>query len=251
MTEPALPEDLIEGRRTPMFDASSLPGPLATSHRTTVWAEIRVVSGGVRYVDLDGPAPRDIRLEPGDTAVIAPGTAHVIEPSTDATFWLHFYRQPDAPLIPGVRTANAMNRSGPWQHRDRDLDSPDEIFEMVTRQYVDIVQDELLQPYFTFGPGYIDWQAHIGLVADYWCHVLLYAPSYEIDTIANHRHLHDQKAFTPTAFDRWLQVFDDTVDGGWSGPNATAAKKRAIGVAWAMAKRILGSGVWDPHRPGD
>ena len=247
MTELALPEDLIEGRRTPLFDASSLPGPLATSHRTTVWAELRVVTGSVRYVDLDGTAPRDIRLDPGDNAVIAPGIGHVIEPSTDATFWLQFFRRSDAPLVPGVDAPTADDRGGPWQHRGVDLDTPDEIFEMVTRQYVDVVQDELLQPYFTFGPGYVDWQAHIGLVADYWCHVLLYAPGYEIDTIANHRRFHEQRAFTPSAFDRWLQVFDDTVDGGWSGPNATAAKKHAIGVAWAMAKRTLGPGVWDPH----
>lgn len=61
------------------------------------------------------------------------------------------------------------------EHRGRDLDTPDEIFEMVTRQYVDVVQDDFLQPCFNFGPGFIDWQAHIESVTDYWCHVVLYA----------------------------------------------------------------------------
>ncbi len=121
---------------------------------------------------------------------------------------------------------------------------------MVTRQYVDVIQDALLQPYFDFGPGFIDWQAHIGAVADYWCHVVLYAPDYEIDVIESHRHLHQRDPFTPELFDRWLQIFHDTVDGGWSGPHATTAKKRATGTAWAMAQRLLGHGVWRPteHR---
>ena len=76
--------------------------------------------------------------------------------------------------------------------------------------------------------------------------VVLYAPDYEIDTIENHRPLHQHDPFTPELFDRWLQIFDDTVDGGWTGTHATIAKKRAAGMAWAMASRFLGKGVWRP-----
>ena len=115
---------------------------------------------------------------------------------------------------------------------------------MVTRQYADVVQDDLLQPYFDLGPEFIDWQAHIGAVTDYWCHVLLYAPGYDIDVIESHRHLHEHAAFTPELFDRWLQIFCDTVDAGWTGQHATTAKKRATGMAWAMAQRFLGKGAW-------
>lgn len=52
-------------------------------------------------------------------------------------------------------------------------------------------------------------------------------------------------------FERWLQIFHDTVNGGWSGLHATTANKRATGMAWAMAQRFLGHGVWRPneHRP--
>ena len=250
MDEPTLPAGLIEARRTPLFNYLSLPEPLVESHRTTVRAEIRVQSGGVRYTDLEGDSPRDVRLEAGDRAVIVPGVEHQVEPSTDARFYIQFFRQPGAAMIPGPVHVDTPNRFGPWVHRRRDLDTPAEIFEMVTRQYVDVGQDDLLQPYFNFGPGFIDWQAHIGTVTDYWCHVLLYAPGYEIDVIESHRHLHDRAPFTPELFDRWLQIFHDTVDGGWSGPQAATANKRATGMAWAMAQRFIGKGVWRPaqHR---
>ncbi len=246
MGEPTIPDRLVEARRTPLFDAASLPDELARSHRTTVWAEIRVQAGSVRYVDFVGDEARDDRLAAGHSAVIEPGIEHYVEPSTDARFYIQFFREADDAIVPGVEHVDDLDRSGPWEHRGRDLDSEGEIVEMVTRQYVDVGQDELLKPYFDFGPGFIDWQAHIRTVADYWCHVLLFAPGYAIDTIENHRHLHDTAPFTPELFDRWLQVFHDAVDGGWTGPKATIAKKRATGMAWAMAQRFLGHGVWQP-----
>lgn len=246
MGEPTLPTQLVEARRTPLFDFESLPEALTTSHRTTVWAKLRVQDGSVQYIDLEGDAPRSERLDAGDSAVIVPGVEHQVEPSTDARFYIQFFREPDAPLVPGVVEVDSVERSGPWTHRGRDLDTEAEIAEMVTRQYVDVGQDDLLKPYFDFGPDFIDWQAHIRSVADYWCHVLLYAPGYDIDTIESHRHLHDSSPFTPALFDRWLQVFHDTVDGGWTGPKATDANKRASGMAWAMAQRFLGHGVWRP-----
>lgn len=250
MGEPTLPTQLVEARRTPLFEVATLPDALASSHRTTVWAELRVQDGSVRYIDLEGDAPRDERLDAGDSAVIVPGVEHHVEPSTDARFYVQFFREPDAAIVPGVVHVDSLDRSGPWTHRGRDLDTEDEIVELVTRQYVDVGQDDLLQPYFDFGPGFIDWQAHIRTVADYWCHVLLYAPGYEIDTIENHRRLHNSEPFTPELFDRWLQVFQDTVNGGWVGPKADAANKRATGMAWAMAQRFLGHGAWRPadHR---
>jgi len=250
MDEPTLPVGLVEARHTPLFDYQSLPDALTKSHRTTVWAELWVQAGSVRYIDLEDSSPRDVRLDPGDSVVIVPGVEHQVEPSTDAKFFVQFYREPGAAMIPGTVPVDSRRRSGPWERRGRDLDTPEEILEMVTRQYVDVVQDELLEPYFNFAPGFIDWQAHIGTVTDYWSHVVLYAPDYDIDVIENHRHLHDRAPFTPELFDRWLQIFHDTVDGGWAGPKATTANKRATGMAWSMAQRFLGKGVWRPaaHR---
>jgi tellurite resistance-related uncharacterized protein len=185
MTEPTLPAELVEARRTPLFDFASLPDQLAESHRTTVWAELIVQSGTVRYTDLQGDTPRDMGLGAGDTAVIEPGIEHRVEPATDATFFIQFYRMPDAPLVPGQVSADSRRRSGPWEHRARDLDTTEEISEMVIRQYVDVVQHDLLEPYFGLAPGFIDWH-----------------------------------------------------------------KKRATGMAWAMAQRFLGTGTWRPaqHR---
>ena len=244
MAELLLPERLVEGRHTPLFDADMVPEPLAAVHRTTVWATLHVRAGSVRYVDLVGADARDLCLDAGDSVVIAPGVDHQIEPSTDASFFVQFYREPSASPIGEAPplAAGSGRKAGPWVMRGGDLDSPEEIFEMVTRQYADVVQDDLLAPYFSFESDTTDWQAHIASVTDYWLHVVLLAPDYEIDVIEGHRHLHEHSAFTPELFDRWLQIFVDTVDGGWTGPNASWAKKRSTGMARAMASRHLGKG---------
>lgn len=248
MADRTLPAGVVPGRRTPLFDAGTVPEPLAAVHRTTVWATLHINEGSVRYVDLEGEDRRDVRLETGGSVVIAPTVAHQIEQSTDAKFFVQFYREPGTAPIgqPAPLEAGTNRHSGPWTRRATDLDSPEEIFELVTRQYADVVQDDLLAPYFTFGPGYLDWQAHIGLVTDYWMHVVLLTPDYDIDILEGHRDVHEHQAFTPELFDRWLQIFTDTVDGGWIGPNASLAKKRATGMSRAMAIRYLGKGAWTP-----
>jgi len=85
---PILPLGLDKARHTPMFTLESLPGALVASHRTTVWAELHVQTGSVRYIDLEGETRRDIRVDAGQTAVIVPGIAHRVEPSTDAAFFV-------------------------------------------------------------------------------------------------------------------------------------------------------------------
>ena len=46
----------------------------------------------------------------------------------DAVFYIQFFRERDAPMVPGVAQVDVPNRAGPWEHRGRDLDSAEEIF---------------------------------------------------------------------------------------------------------------------------
>ena len=113
MDEPKLPAQLVEARRTPLFDFAMVPDALSDSHRTTVWAELRVQAGTVRYLNLEGDVPRDERLEAGDSTVIVPRIEHQVEPSTDARFYVQFFREPDAEMVPAVVSVDSLNRSGP------------------------------------------------------------------------------------------------------------------------------------------
>jgi len=248
MTEPTLPPDLVEARRTPLFDFSTLPTPLAESHRTTVWAELVVQAGSVRYVDLDGAADRDLGLGPGDTAVIEPGV------DTSRTFDRRVVLHPVLPQArsaararcrcssrggaPSVRAVGAARHRSRHPRRDLRDGHP-----AVRRHRAGPAPRALLhgesQSHRLAGPHRNGDRLLVPRTA--------VCTGYDIDVIEAHRPIHDRDPFSPEVFDRWLETFFDTVDGGWVGPQAGRAKKRATGMAWSMAERLLGTGVWRPR----
>ena len=52
--------------------------------------------------------------------------------------------------------------------------------------------------------------------------------------------VHDECAFTPAHFDRWLSLFHDTVELGWTGPNAERALLLAENVARVHSRELIG-----------
>ncbi len=102
MSDRSLPSQLQPARRTPLFDRDSVPPALLKAHRTSVWAELHVQIGRVRYVDLEGESPRDEWLDSGDHVVVPPDVEHRVELSTDAAFSIQFFTEPDAAVVPAA-----------------------------------------------------------------------------------------------------------------------------------------------------
>jgi len=133
-----------------------------------------------------------------------------------------------------------MTRTKPVEHRGRDLDTRAEIGEFVTRFYREVAQDDRLHPYFE-NIAHVDWHAHTLDLTDFWTGVLLDEPHSEADEVIEaHRWLHDTAPFDVALFDRWLEIFDTTLDDGWTGLVTEQARRRGHGFAWAMAKRLTG-----------
>lgn len=133
-----------------------------------------------------------------------------------------------------------MTRERPHEHRERDLDSREEIAEFVTRFYRDIAQDDRFHLYFDT-IAHVDWHAHTLDLTDFWAGLLLGEPHREADDVIEaHRWLHDAAPFDTELFGRWLEILDVTLEG-WSGPLTHQARRRGHGYAWAMAKRLTGS----------
>lgn len=140
-----------------------------------------------------------------------------------------------------------MSAAGPGPHTGHDLDSRDQIAELVTRFYRQIAQDERFHHWFGTIAG-VDWHAHVGDLTDYWAGLLLDAEPHRpaAEVIEAHRWLNDADPFDAELFERWLEIFDTTLDAGWSGPLTETARRRAHGIAWAMAKRLMGSATRQP-----
>lgn len=82
----------------------------------------------------------------------------------------------------------------------------------------------------------VDWPKHLPIMYDFWEFLLLNGKNYHGNPIEKHFSLHAQHPLTAAHFDRWLELFQATVDELFSGAVADDAKSRAAAIA----------GVWKP-----
>ena len=120
----------------------------------------------------------------------------------------------------------------------RDLDSRAEIHDLVIDFYREIVFDPDLGPIFE-EVAEVDWAEHIPKLIDFWARVLLGEPGYDGFVLAVHEHVHHLQALRLEHFDRWFELFAESVDARWHGPYADAAKDHANRMAGTLARRIL------------
>jgi hemoglobin len=122
---------------------------------------------------------------------------------------------------------------------DRDLDSPEEIAEMVRRFYADVAQDELLGPLFN-DVARVDWSEHLPKLTAFWCRALLGLSGYVGNPFQAHERIHSQQPFTAAHFERWLSLFHETLELGWTGPRADRAAELADNVARVHSGQLTG-----------
>jgi hemoglobin len=131
-----------------------------------------------------------------------------------------------------------MSTSQPRPAPTGDLEAPADVAEMVRRFYGDVAQDDLLGPMFN-DVAHVDWSAHLPKLTAFWCRVLFGTPGYSGNPFQAHSLVHAQRAFTAAHFERWLDLFAETVDEGWFGPNADRVKALAANVASVHGERLL------------
>ena len=131
---------------------------------------------------------------------------------------------------PGVRA------SPPAPAPVRDLRDADDVDGFVRAFYRRAAMDDVLGP--VFEAAGVDWSVHIPTLIEFWSWQLFGVPGYEGHPLLAHRHLQAATPFRPAHYERWLEIFDDTIDERFIGPTAEAAKARARKMAAAM-RRLL------------
>jgi hemoglobin len=120
-----------------------------------------------------------------------------------------------------------------------DLSDASEVAEMVRRFYVEVAQDDLLGPVFN-DVARVDWAEHLPKLTAFWCRMLLGIEGYRGNALQAHRRIHARSPFTTEQFDRWLEVFHETIDLGWRGPIADHAKALAVNIARVHHAQLVG-----------
>lgn len=114
-----------------------------------------------------------------------------------------------------------------------DLQGLEDIKLMVNDFYERVAQDSLLAPIFNFRLSTY-WVPHLEKMYTFWHAALFGVPGYVGNPFAAHATLPVDSAH----FERWLALFNATVDTHFAGPIAEEAKRRGLIMATTFQRRI-------------
>ncbi|MCB0597720.1 MAG: putative DNA binding domain-containing protein [Lewinellaceae bacterium] len=124
---------------------------------------------------------------------------------------------------------------------EKDIQDRQDIEQLIRAFYSKLTQDEVVSHFFTEVVA-IDWEAHFPIMFDFWESVLFHRPTYRRNAMQVHVNLHAKAPLHPEHFERWLSLFEETVDGYFSGEIAHNAKTRARSIATMMQVKLANPG---------
>lgn len=111
-----------------------------------------------------------------------------------------------------------------------DISSKVDISLLVHEFYGKVLKDDQLSPFFKD----LDFEVHMPKMIHFWSFALLNEPGYTTNVVEKHLHMPLQEAH----FERWLNLFNETIDEHFSGEIANQAKQRAQLIGWTIKSKI-------------
>ena len=84
----------------------------------------------------------------------------------------------------------------------------------------------------------VDLTAHLPIIVDFWEKVLFGKPVYFNNPLEIHQKLHEKSPLKFEHFNRWVEIFNATIDNFFTGEMAQNAKFRAETIAQSLNNRI-------------
>ncbi|HEY6531845.1 MAG TPA: group III truncated hemoglobin [Acidimicrobiales bacterium] len=125
-----------------------------------------------------------------------------------------------------------------------DLGSEADIEVLVRAFYRQAAVDDVLGP--VFAAADVDWAEHIPKVTAFWNWQLLGGRRYDGRPLRAHERVNGLVPFTEAHYERWLELFGDTLRENWSGPVADTAERRAERMARSMRRVLAGDDDPEP-----
>jgi hemoglobin len=114
-----------------------------------------------------------------------------------------------------------------------DISNRAHIEALINRFYEQVKVDEVIGYIFTTVIP-IDWAHHIPVIVDFWETILLENMVYKKNAMEVHYDVNKKIPLQKEHFDRWVLLFNGTVDELYHGEKATLAKTRAASIAAVM-----------------
>jgi hemoglobin len=109
---------------------------------------------------------------------------------------------------------------------------------LVRNFYREAAMDDVLGPVFV--AAHVNWNAHVATLVDFWSWQLLGGSDYEGQPLRAHQSVNARTPLSHEHYERWIELFCDTVDASFRGPTAEVAKGRGRKMAAAMERLLAG-----------
>ncbi len=111
-----------------------------------------------------------------------------------------------------------------------DIKTRKDIEQLIRAFYKKVLADDTIAHFFT-NVVQVDWETHFPTMFDFWEGVIFEKPTYSSNAMQKHADLHRRAPLKKEHFERWLLLFNQTIDEHFDGPNAFKTKQRAQSIA--------------------
>jgi hemoglobin len=119
----------------------------------------------------------------------------------------------------------------------RTLDSPEAVRFMVDSFYEKVQVDPLIGPVFT-DVAQVDWGKHLPKMYAFWESIILGNNAYDGHPFRPHLIVNQKHTLTIDHFQRWLQLFSETLAENFTGETAEQVRQRATQIAMVWNNKL-------------
>jgi hemoglobin len=116
----------------------------------------------------------------------------------------------------------------------RDIETREDLELLLGEFYKIAVADSEIGHHF----AELDLAAHLPVIIDFWEKILFGKPVYFGNPLAVHQILHEKSPLKLEHFQRWFEIFSQTVDKLFAGETADNAKLRAKMIAHSLNQNL-------------
>jgi hemoglobin len=120
----------------------------------------------------------------------------------------------------------------------KDIENKDDIALLVNSFYSKVMADPLIGHFFA--ESNFSLEKHRPIIISFWETILLDVVTYSGNPMLKHLKMNENMPLKKAHFDRWLQVWEETIYQNFAGEKADEALKRGKGIAHLMEFKING-----------
>lgn len=112
----------------------------------------------------------------------------------------------------------------------KEIENETDVHELVQTFYQKVLKDDQLSPFFK----HLNFEEHLPKMEFFWRFVLLDEAGYTTSVTDKHMHMR----LKPEHFQRWIFLFNETLDELFIGEKVNVAKQRAALIGWTIQSKM-------------